>query len=314
LGEAILSAACWTWNVDPILFEIFGPLKIRWYGLSFLGVFYVGYRLLAWQMERGGRDREVAATFVNWAVGGVILGSWFGHRFFYEWDRVLSNPLYLVDLRKGLAGLSSHGATVGLIVTLILFARRYRIPIGEMFDRFMWSCASGAFFVRLGNFFNSEIVGRPTDVSWAVCLPRHDRLPIPRHPTQLYEATIGLLILLILWGVDRFAKEEKRPRWLITGVFFTTYFTFRFFVEFFKAHQTLQDTSSLTMGQFLSIPFALLGVGMTVYALKSRKASGPVAMGLVEPGGIYDPFETKSTQGGRKEPRAKKSKKKKKGS
>ena len=177
--------------------------------------------------------------------------------------------LYLIDLRKGLAGLSSHGATVGLIVTLILFARRYRIPIGEMFDRFMWSCASGAFFVRLGNFFNSEIVGRPTDVSWAVCLPRHDRLPIPRHPTQLYEATIGLLILLILWGADRFAKEEKRPRWLSTGVFFTTYFTFRFFVEFFKAHQTLQDTHHSRWASFCP-SFALLGVGMTVYALKSK--------------------------------------------
>lgn len=305
-----MSAACWTWNVDPVLFDIIGPLKIRWYGLAFLGVFSVGYLLLAWQMQRGGRDREVAATFVNWAVGGVIIGSWFGHRFFYEWERVLSDPIYLIDIRKGLAGLSSHGATVGLIVTIILFARRYRIPIGEMFDRFMWSCASGAFFVRMGNFFNSEIVGRPSDVSWAVCLPRHDNPPIPRHPTQLYEASIGLGILLILLLVDRIAGKEKRPRWLITGVFFTTYFICRFGVEFFKAHQTLQSTSTLTMGQYLSIPFALFGLGLVAYALKTQQPSGPVAMGLVNPGEIYEPEKVKTPQEGKKGPTPKKNKKK----
>ena len=223
---------------------------------------------------------------------------------------MLSNPLYLIDIRRGLAGLSSHGATVGLIVTLILFAKRYRIPVGEMFDRFMWSCASGAFFVRMGNFFNSEIVGRPSDVSWAVCLPRHDKIPIPRHPTQLYEAAIGLFILLLLWGVDKWAKEEKRPRWLITGAFFTSYFIFRFTVEFFKAHQTLNDSSNLTMGQYLSIPFALLGMGLTAYALKTKEPAGPVAMGLVEPGGVYDPFASPKTQQGQKGPKGKKGKKK----
>ena len=268
-------ASCWTWDVDPVILPIAGPIQIRWYGLAFLGVFYFGYLMLAWQMARAGRSKEVAARFVNWSIVGVFVGAWFGHRLFYEWDKVVANPLYLIDIRGGIAGLSSHGATFGVITVIILFARKFRIPTGEMFDRFMWSAANSAVFVRLGNFFNSEVVGRPSDVSWAVCLPQYDAhhgLPLtPRHPTQLYEVLIGIAVLAALTLVDRLAGGEKRPRWLLTGTYFSLYFSARFAVEFLKEQQGgVPDNWNITTGAILSIPFVLLGVGLIIYALKTR--------------------------------------------
>jgi phosphatidylglycerol:prolipoprotein diacylglycerol transferase len=281
-----MMASCWTWDVDPVLIPIAGPIQIRWYGLAFLGVFYVGWKLLDWQMRRAGRGPENASRFVNWSVVGVLLGAWFGHRLFYEWDEVARNPLYLIDVRKGISGLASHGATLGVILTIIVYSRKYRIPMGEMFDRFMWAAANSAVFVRLGNFFNSEVVGKPSDVPWAVCLPRFDAqhpqfdaahhalpiVPIPRHPTQLYEVLIGLGVLAILTLVDRLAGMEKRPRWLMTGVYFTTYFTARFFVEMLKEQQGgIAGTWQITTGALLSIPFAAGGIFLILYALKTRQ-------------------------------------------
>ncbi len=271
-----MMASCWTWNVDPVIIDIAGPIQIRWYGLCFLGVFYFGYMLLRWQMVRAGRHPSNAERFVNWAVVGTLVGAWFGHRLFYEWDKVLASPLYLIDIRKGIAGLSSHGATVGLIVTIVLFSRRFRIPYGEFFDRFMWAAALSGVLVRLGNFFNSEVVGRPSDVPWAVCLPRYDvphhLAATPRHPTQLYEFFIGLVIMGLLTLVDRVAGGEKRPRWLLTGTYFASYFGARFGVEFFKEQQGgVPDEWRVTTGALLSIPFCLLGVGLIVYSLVKRQ-------------------------------------------
>lgn len=264
-----MDANCFVWDVDPILLHIAGPVAIRYYGLCFLFVFIGGWGLHRWQFKRSGRGGQLAADFLYWGMGGVVVGAWFGHRFFYEFDRVLSNPFYLIDLRGGLSGLSSHGATIGLCIVLVIFARRHKVPLGEMFDRFSFPAALGATLVRVGNFFNSEILGRPADVSWAVCFPRVDRPMVPRHPSQLYEVAIGLAVLGILVLVDRLAGREKRPPWLLAGTFFATYFSMRFFVEFYKAHQALATDSALTMGQYLSIPFVALGLGLIVYALKA---------------------------------------------
>src|SRR5690606_14331372 len=166
------------------------------------------YLLLRWQLRRGGRSDATARGFVAWGVTGLIAGAWLAHRLFYEWDRIVAAPWSLVDLRQGIAGLSSHGAAVGLMAAMALYARRVGIPVGELFDRFSFSAAVGATLVRLGNFFNAEIVGAVVNEGrgawWAVCLPRHDRsppwgpaVPVPRHPSQLYEAGIGIVVLAI---------------------------------------------------------------------------------------------------------------------
>ncbi len=285
--QEVLDPSCWVWDVDPVILKIVGPVQIRWYGLAFLGVFVWGYQLLRWQLVRGGRTEEAANGFVNYGVVGLILGAWLAHRLFYDWHRLLENPWLLIDVRDGLAGLSSHGAAVGLMVAMWLYSRKSGIPLGEMFDRFSFSAATGAALVRLGNFFNSEIVGTVVNGGqgawWAVCLPRNDGNPphgdapvlVPRHPAQLYEFFMGLAVLALLLLVDRLAGGEKRPRWLLAGTFLLGYFPLRFLVEFFKEHQVFGDDARFDMGQWLSLPFVLIGVGFVWWSLTRREpASG----------------------------------------
>lgn len=273
----LLAANCWTWDVDPTLIPIYGPVQIRWYGLCFLAVFVTGYYFYDWQLRRAGYDDEMASRYVNLGVFAILLGAWLGHRFFYDWERVLANPLYLIDIRRGLVGLASHGAILGLFVSLYWFAKREKVPVAETYDRLVWSGSMGVVFVRLGNLFNSEIIGRVTDVDWAVCLPRVDAVPIPRHPAQLYESLMGLIILGIMFAVDKIFGGEKRPRWLMSGAWLMCYGAMRFIIEFYKAHQTLDSESTLTMGQYLSIPMFLIGLSMATYAIMNQRKSQRVS-------------------------------------
>ena len=280
--NTLFAANCWTWDVDPVLLDIYGPLQLRWYGLCFVLVFATGYAFYNWQFKRGGFDDEMASRFVNLGVFAVVAGSWFGHRLFYEFDRVLENPFYLIDVSNGLSGLASHGATIGLLVALFWFAKREKIPVWQATDRFAWSATMGIILVRFGNLMNSEIIGRKTDVAWAICMTRVDArlsggVPTPRHPSQLYEVAMGILILLLLFALDKAFGKEKRPPWLMTSAFLMSFGVLRFTVEFFKAHQTLDPNSLLTMGQVLSIPVFLLGLGVGIYALKNAKKNEVVA-------------------------------------
>ena len=133
----------------------------------------------------------------------------------------------------------------------------------------------GAIAVRLGNFFNSEIVGRQTDLPWAVIFPLYDcgsptvcATAVPRHPSQLYEAALGTVILLVLYFADRWAGRENRPRGLLTALFLILYFIARFSVEFVKEYQALKNTSALTMGQYLSILPVLAGIALLIWSIK----------------------------------------------
>ena len=262
-----------TWDVDPVAIEIFG-IPIRYYGLIFLCVFLGGFALFRWQVRRAdGPEQDAADIFVP-AILGVLIGARLGHILFYQLDKALQDPLWIFQIWKG--GLASHGATIGLLVAIFVYARypgwfpgskcqRQRQSPLEALDRFSFSCALGATLVRVGNFFNSEIVGRPTDQTWGVRFPRFDKPPagteaLLRHPSQLYEVALGLAVLGILFLVDKLAGKEKRPRGLLISTFFAAYFTGRFFVEFWKAYQTqILADFPLTMGQLLSIPAALVG-------------------------------------------------------
>jgi len=262
-----------TWNIDPIFLHL-GPLALRYYSLLFVGVFLGGYALLKWQIERGGGDEDDAGDFIVYGVFGVLIGARLGHVIFYDWKKALADPVWIFEIWKG--GLASHGATAGLIFAMWLFTRRRGVPFLEGADRFAFSAALGATLVRVGNFFNSEIVGRPTDQTWGVRFPRYDgnfHGPF-RYPTQFYEAGLGLLVMLVLYLVDRWAGKERRPRGLLISVFFAVYFTGRFFVEYFKAYQTLPTSYPLTMGQLLSIPAALLGYVGIAWSLKAKLPVG----------------------------------------
>lgn len=263
------------WDIDPVLLRL-GPVQVRYYGLLFVATLLGGWQIWRWQMLRGGYSEQQAERFFWWGVGAVIIGSRLGHMFFYEWDRVVADPLSILYIWQG--GLASHGATIGLMLVLYIYSRAEKIPVAEVTDRFAMAAALGATLVRIGNFFNSEIVGRKTDVPWAVKFPRsaYDyRLPLElvpaRHPSQLYEAAMGATILGILYLVDR-RLGEKRPRGLLSALFLLLYFSGRFAVEFVKEFQTLDpNRSPLTMGQWLSLPFFLMGVIWLSVVLKQAR-------------------------------------------
>ena len=251
------------WDVSPILLRL-GPIQVRYYGLVFALMMIGGDYIWQWQMLRGGHTQREAEGFFLWGAVAVIAGSRLGQVLFYDPARYLAHPIEIFYVWRG--GLASHGATLGLVLVLVLYARHLKLSKLEVLDRFAMSAALGATMVRFGNFMNSEIVGRVTDVPWAVKFPRciyDSRLPLDlvpgRHPSQIYEVFLGLFVLASLYLVDRKYKEE-RPVGLLAFLFLFLYFSGRFVVEFFKEYQTLSpDRSSLTMGQWLSIPFVLIG-------------------------------------------------------
>jgi len=252
------------------------PIGLRWYSLLFVGVFLGGYALLNWQIQRGGGHEETAGDFIVYGVLGVLIGSRVGHVLFYDLDKAIDDPIWVLKIWTG--GLASHGAVLGLICAMWLFTKRRKVPFLEGADRFAFSAALGATLVRLGNFFNSEIVGRRVpDQSWGVRFSRYDSqvLEAPlRYPTQLFEVALGLFVMLCLYLADRATGREKRPRGLLISVFFLVYFAGRFTVEFFKEYQALPDSSTLTMGQYLSIPGFFIGVIGVIAALKYKAPVG----------------------------------------
>jgi len=254
-----------TWDVDPILLHFppwLGWLPvdgIRYYSLLYVGVFLGGYKLLDWQLQRAGGDPEDAIDFVLYGIVAVLAGARMGHVFFYEWDRFVEDPSWLFSIHKG--GLASHGATIGLALAMFLFTRRRRQSFIEGCDRFAFSAALGSVLVRLGNLFNSEIVGQKTNADWGVRFPRFDGPLDPplRHPSQVYEILLGLVVMAALFLADWKLGKEKRSRGVLISLFMALYFTGRFGVEFFKEYQPHELRTGLTMGQWLSLLPALSG-------------------------------------------------------
>lgn len=257
------------WDFDPAMFSI-GSFEVRWYGLIFVIVFLVGYWFWRWQILRGGRTLDIAQNFFIWGIIAVIAGARLGHCLFYDPAYYLSNPLKILYTREG--GLASHGAMIGLIIALVWFARKYKMGIMETLDRFSFSAAFGAAAVRLGNFLNSEIVGRPTDVPWGVRFMRYDGGLVARHPSQIYEFLMGLVILLVLYLADKWAGKEKRPTGLLAGIFMTLYSLGRFVVEYFKERQSAIDDAFLSIGQLLSIIPFFAGIWFLFMAVKDARA------------------------------------------
>lgn len=280
LGAALLLAS----NYLP------ESIGLRYYSLLFVGVFLGGYALLNWQIRRGGGDEETAGDFIVYGVLAVLIGARLGHVIFYDLEKALDDPLWVLQIWTG--GLASHGAVIGLVIAMWLFTKKHGVAFLEGADRFAFSAALGATLVRLGNFFNSEIVGRVVpDQSWGVRFPRHDlymaEAPL-RYPTQLFEFGLGLFVLLCLWLTDRLAGKEKRPQGLLISVFFLVYFIGRFVVEFWKEHQTPEPTAFITMGQYLSIPGIALGAFGIAWALKKKIPAGWSSKAALEPGKTED--------------------------
>jgi phosphatidylglycerol:prolipoprotein diacylglycerol transferase len=265
-------------NIDPLCCRV-GPFGFRYYTLLFFFSLVIGYFLWSWQVRRSGRDNATARSFIPWGVAALFIGARLGHCLFYEPAYFVRHPLEILAFWRG--GLSSHGAAAAMAAALVMFARHKGIPALEVVDRFTFSAAAGAALVRLGNFFNSEIVGRATEAPWGVRFIRFDGGAELRHPSQLYEFVVGLAILAALVVADRMGGREKRIQGLLTGVFLTGYFTLRFVCEFFKEYQTLPEYSPLTMGQYLSIPLVVIGIVVLIRAVKKERRLSGTGAGLV---------------------------------
>ena len=257
--------------IDPVLIHI-GPLAIRWYALAYIGGILIGWmfaRALIRNEKLWGGPAPLKVIdfddFVLWVTLGVILGGRAGYVLFYNLPHFATHPLEIFQLWHG--GMSFHGGFTGCVVAVVLFARSRGIPILSLGDL---TCAVGPIGLLLGriaNFINGELWGRPTDVAWAMVFPHGG--PMPRHPSQLYEAALeGLLLLIVLLLLIR-AGALRRPG-LIIGCFASGYALARSFCEFFREPDAQLGFlwGGATMGQLLSIPLFFVGVGFIVYALK----------------------------------------------
>ncbi len=244
------------WDVNPDIFTI-GPFTIRWYGLLFALTFIVGYQIMLWIFKREGKPLNDVNDLVWYMVLGTVIGARLGHCLFYNPSYYLSNPLEILMVWKG--GLASHGAGVGLFTAVYLYARkRQDQSFLWVADRLAIPVALAGLFVRTGNLFNSEIIGKPTDGSWGFIFTRVDN--IPRHPTQIYEATAYFIVFWILWFIYKLKGKELKDGFLL-GLFLTIFFIIRFLIEFFKENQTYFEKGlPINMGQILSIPMILLGI------------------------------------------------------
>lgn len=255
------------WDVTPELFS-FGPLTVRWYGLLFVLAFSIGFFIIRWIFRSENRPEHNLNALVNFMVAGTIIGARLGHCLFYDPAYYLGHPLEIIRVWKG--GLSSHGGAVGIFVALYLYTRtRPDQPYLWILDRIAIVTALGGFFIRLGNLFNSEIIGIPTDLPWAFVFARVD--PLPRHPTQFYESIAYGLIFILLLAVYQ-KRYAQTPQGLVLGLFMVSVFTFRFFIEFVKIRQAAYGHGlALSVGQWLSIPMVILGAILLIRTLKGSK-------------------------------------------
>ncbi|MEQ1514351.1 MAG: prolipoprotein diacylglyceryl transferase [Lysobacteraceae bacterium] len=258
------------WSFDPVLFSV-GPLTVRWYGLLFVGAFLIGQWLLGRIFVAEGVPRESAERLMIHTLLGAVIGARLVHCLFYEPQYYLFHPLAILRIWEG--GLASHGGTLGMLLALWFAARstQPRLPFLWLIDRVSMPAALGAVFVRIANFLNSEIVGIPTSGRWGVVFESVDALP--RHPAQLYEAIAYALIFFVLLAVYR-RTRMRTPEGLLFGLLMVLVFSARIVVEFFKTPQAAYEAGQLfTVGQYLSLPFVILGVVMMVRAI--RRSPGP---------------------------------------
>ncbi|MHC4955416.1 MAG: prolipoprotein diacylglyceryl transferase [Planctomycetota bacterium] len=262
-----------TWDLDPEIFSI-GAFALRWYGICFAAGFLIGFSIMKWVFQQEGKAEKDLDAMCVWLVVGTILGARLGHCLLYEFTYYMDNPIEILKVWKG--GLASHGGTVGVFLALWLYSKsRDDQPYGWVIDRVAIPAALGSCLIRLGNFFNSEIVGTPTEVPWAVIFKRIDDLP--RHPAQLYESLGYLLTFLLMLFLYR-RRKAAMPYGFLTGWFLICIFTTRIIVEFFKVRQAAFAADwALSWGQILSIPFLLAGAGLVWYS--HRKGTPAVPSG-----------------------------------
>jgi phosphatidylglycerol---prolipoprotein diacylglyceryl transferase len=255
-----------TWNVSPEIFSV-GSWTIRWYGLLFASSFFFGYLILTKVFTKEKIEIKYLDELTTYMIIGTVLGARLGHCLFYEPSYYLQHPLKILMVWEG--GLASHGAGIGIILTIIIFSRVRKFSFLWVMDRVVIVVALSGFLIRSGNLMNSEIFGIPTTLPWGFFFLRSANPAealYPRHPTQLYEGFSYLLIFLFLWRYYYLKDGRPSPGFLF-GMFLILVFGVRFFIEFIKEPQVgFEQSMLLNMGQLLSIPFVIAGFLLILYS------------------------------------------------
>lgn len=260
------------WNVDPVIFRV-GDFSLRWYSVLMATGFILGYLFIRKIFIREEIPVKTLESFGIYIVLGMFIGGRLVHCLFYEPDYYLKFPLDIIKpwrgelgngaVYTGFRGMASHGGVAGVIIGIAINARRQKLPVLWVFDRFAIVLAIAGCFIRLGNLFNSEILGTQSSLPWSFIFERVSA--VPKHPVQLYEAITYLAIFIITYRYYHIRHDRLRNGEIL-GLTLILVFLSRFFFEFIKEGQTAADSHSmLKMGQFLSIPFILAGIGLFIY-------------------------------------------------
>lgn len=257
------------WDVNPVLIDSF--VQIRYYSLMFAIGFWLGFNIVAKMFKHDGAPENWLFSLLIWVVCATIIGARLGHVFFYEWDYYSQHPEHIWRTWEG--GLASHGGTIAIIIAVFLYSK-FTTKLSPLwtFDRLVIPIALVGALIRIGNLMNSEIYGGPTDLPWGFIFVRGNEWPgVPVHPTQIYEALCYLALFGVLMWMYWKKHAQRRPG-LIFGVFLTWLFGARFLIEFVKNDQVAREaTMTLNLGQQLSIPFIIIGIGLIIWAMKHPK-------------------------------------------
>ncbi len=253
------------WNVKPEIFHL-GPFSVRWYGLLFASGFLIGYYIGEKMLKSEKVSQKWVDSLFFYIIIATVVGARLGHVFFYGWDYYSQHPEEIIMVWHG--GLASHGGAIGIIVAMYIHSKVVtKRSILWTLDRIVVPTALVGAFIRTGNLMNSEIYGIQTSLPWGFIFERNGET-VAKHPTQIYEALAYLFAFGILTWFYWKTNVKDKPGFIL-GLFFILIFIPRFLIEFIKEDQeAFEATMSLNMGQWLSVPFILLGLLLMVRALK----------------------------------------------
>lgn len=266
------------WNIDPEIFNLFG-ISLRYYGILFVGGLILSIYIFKWIYRKEGIPLDRLEMLSIYGMIGIIAGARLGHCLFYEPSYYLSHPLEIVlpiqpiagggYKFSGFQGLASHGGALGFLIALYFYSRKTKHSMIDAIDLVAVVGAVVGIFIRLGNFMNSEIIGMPTTKPWGVVFERVDN--VPRHPSQLYEAISYFVIFIIMMILYKKMRERLKNGFFF-GLVLVLVFTSRFIIEFVKENQVgFEDKMAFNMGQLLSLPYILAGIGFIIYGLIKTK-------------------------------------------
>jgi prolipoprotein diacylglyceryl transferase len=267
------------WNPDPVLFSI-GPLSIHYYSLMFAIAFILGWYLMKYFYNAEKIPIKYLDPLLFYMILGTIVGARLGEVFFYNWDYFQNNLFEIFLPFKissdgwefiGFRGLASHGAALGITTSLFLYNKKYKYAsLLWILDRIAITVALGGVFIRIGNFFNSEIIGKYTGGDFGVVFQKIGD-SVPRHPVQLYESLGYLVVFIILFNA--YKSIYKNYTGFLTGLFFALLFLVRFLAEFVKENQGGfgENIGIFSTGQWLSLPLILVGILLILYSLRKKR-------------------------------------------